>query len=122
MAIMAPGLKTAKNQQSETSLTNAVRSMLKGIGYFHWKQWQGPMSQPKGVSDILGILPDGRMFAIEMKRPGWTPPGPDTKAFRHHRNQQRFIDTINDNGGVAFFATSIDDVIAGLGIQDRFLF
>jgi hypothetical protein len=109
-------------QQSESEITKAIRAVLKTCGFFSWKQWQGPMSQPKGVADILGILPDGRMFAIEVKRPGWTPPGQNTKAFKHHQNQQRFIDTINANGGVAFFATSIDDVIAGLGIQDRFLF
>ena len=108
-------------QQSETELTKAIRSVLKTCGIFHFKHWGGPMS-PKGIADILGILPTGRMLAIEVKKPGWAPPSPGAKAFRHHQEQQRFIDTINANGGVAFFASSIEDVINGLGLQDRFLF
>ncbi len=107
---------------SETELTKAIRSVLSACGIFHWKQWQGPMSQPKGVSDILGILPGGRMFAIEVKRPGWSKPGPGAKAFTHHRNQQGFLDAVNRSGGVGFFAQSVDDVIDGLGLRHRFLF
>ncbi len=42
---------------SETELTKIIRSYLKNLGIFHWKAWQGPMSQPKGMSDILGVIP-----------------------------------------------------------------
>ena len=55
---------------------------------------------PKGTSDIIGILNDGRFLAIEVKRPG-------KKATEE---QQKFIDMINKKGGLAFVATSIDDV------------
>jgi penicillin-binding protein-related factor A (putative recombinase) len=106
---------------TETDLTNSVRAILKTLRIFHWKQWQGPMSQPKGVSDILGII-DGRMFAIEMKRPGWTPPKQGTKAWIHHKQQSDFLEAIRANGGIAFFAQSVDEVVDGLGLRDRLLF
>jgi hypothetical protein len=35
--------------------------------------------------------------------------------------QKAFIDRINQAGGLAFVARSLDDVIDGLGLQDRFL-
>lgn len=108
--------------QSEKEVTDAIKSTLKRLNIFHWKQWQGPMSQPKGVADILGLLPDGRMFAVEVKKPGWSPPSPTTKAYRHYSNQRKFINAVNHNGGIGMFAQSVDEVIHGLGLSDRFLF
>lgn len=70
-------------------------------GIFTWKQWQGPMSQPRGVSDILGILPDGRFLAIEVK----------TRTGRVSEYQASFLYEITKNGGVAFVARSVEDVI-----------
>lgn len=55
---------------------------------------------PKGTSDIIGCLGNGKMLAIEVKRPKGVPTS----------DQQNFIDKINQRGGVAFVATSIDDV------------
>ena len=63
-----------------------------------------------GVSDIIGCY-NGRMIAIELK----APKGVVSDA------QQAFIDRINEAGGIAFVARSLDDVIEGLGLQDRFL-
>jgi hypothetical protein len=97
--------------QSEKEITHGVRLLLKSLGVFHWKQWQGPMSQPKGVSDILGVW-KGRLLAIEVKRPGG----------KVSDEQQAFIDRVNKLGGIAFVARSVDDVIRGLGVQGRFLF
>lgn len=54
----------------------------------------------RGVSDILGILQDGRFLAIECK----------TAVGKLTTEQKAFIKTINDNNGVAFCARSIDDV------------
>jgi len=123
----------SKKDTPETRITKAVRSVLKTCGVFHWKQWQGPMSQPKGVSDLLGIrtvtitpemvgMKVGIFTAIEMKQPGWKPPRPGTRAYDHYGNQKRFIDKIIRAGGVGFFAQSIDEVIDGLELRDRFLF
>lgn len=97
-------------KQTEAELTSAIRSLLKTVGIFSWKQWQGPMSQPKGVSDILGCW-NGRFIAIEVKTAGG----------RVSRDQEKFIEAVSRNGGLAFVARSIDEVIERLGIQDRFL-
>ena len=59
----------------------------------------------KGVSDILGVLPDGRFMAIEVKRPG-------NKATQL---QQQFLDNVNDKKGLGFIAYSVDDVVRELG-------
>jgi hypothetical protein len=57
-------------------------------------------SHASGVSDILGVLPGGRFLAIEVKAP----------AGRVSPHQQQFIDTINQNGGLAFVARSVEEV------------
>ncbi len=63
-----------------------------------------------GIADILGCY-QGRMIAIELK----SPTGKATP------DQERFLQNVRDNGGIAFVARSIDEVIVGLGLQDRFL-
>ena len=87
----------------------ASLDQLKTVGIFHWKNFGGPMCQP-GVPDILGIW-QGRMLGIEIKAPNG----------RVSEHQQRFIDSINREGGLAFVARSIDDVIDGLDIRDRLI-
>lgn len=57
-----------------------------------------------GVSDILGIY-HGRFLAIEVKTP---------INKKRTESQEKFIKNIKDNGGIAFYATSIDDVKKGL--------
>lgn len=57
-----------------------------------------------GISDILGILPDGRMLAIEVKKRGKKP----------SKKQRIFLETIRENNGVAIVAYSLDDVIKEL--------
>jgi len=53
----------------------------------------------KGVSDILGIH-NGRLLAIEVK----TPSG------RVSKEQQDFIDRVQQEGGIAFVARSVSEV------------
>ena len=56
----------------------------------------------RGVSDIIGCIPKtGRFLAIEVKPTG---------------EQQQFIDTINEAGGLAFVARSVEDVASILSI------
>jgi len=98
---------------SEADVTKQIRDVLNTARVFHWKAWQGPMSQPKGVSDILGIF-KGRMLAIEVKKQGWEPPSPGTYAYGHYLKQQAFIDRINAECGIGFFATSVEEVIDAL--------
>jgi len=54
----------------------------------------------KGVSDILGVLPDGRFLAIEVK---------GAKG-RTSQEQDAFIRMVNSLGGLAFVARSLEDV------------
>ena len=93
----------------EAMLTRSVKSLLRAAGIFHFKHWGGPMGYP-GVADIIGCY-KGRMIAIELKSPN----GKATP------DQERFIQNVNDAGGIAFIAKTLDEVIEGLGLQDRFL-
>jgi hypothetical protein len=95
---------------TEADLTKGIRKLLKVCGIWHYKAWQGMGSAP-GVSDIIGCLPTGRFFAIEIK----TPRGVVSD------HQRRFIDNVQAQGGIGFVARSVDDVIDGLGIRERFL-
>jgi hypothetical protein len=92
-----PGIKA-----TESEITDSIRSYLDIRGVFHWKNWGGPMSKA-GVSDILGCY-RGRMLAIEIKGPNG----------RLSDKQQAFIDRINEEDGLAFVATSVEDVIKKL--------
>ena len=69
-----------------------------------------------GGSDLIGwvsmeITPDmvgarvARFLAIEVKRPGKHP----------NKDQQSFIDAVNDGGGLAIVARSVEDVIGRVG-------
>lgn len=59
----------------------------------------------KGVSDILACGPDGRFWAIEIKRPG----GKLTE------EQGLFLSEVRRRNGVAFVAWSLEDVERRLG-------
>jgi len=90
--------------QTEKQITAAIRKYLLLRRIFHWKQWQGPMSGLAGVSDIIGIY-KGRFLAIEVK----TAKGKLTVA------QVTFQHTVQQEGGIAFVARSVQDV------EDRLL-
>ena len=103
-----------KREPKESEIQQAIIEYLHTLKIYCWrnnttgvysekagcfiKSGQGTL---KGVSDILGILPDGRFLAIEVKRPKKLPT----------TEQSEFIRMINRNGGIAFVATSIDNVI-----------
>lgn len=52
----------------------------------------------RGVSDILAILPSGRLLAIEVK----------TKTGRPSEHQLKFITNVNANQGIAFISRSVE--------------
>lgn len=58
----------------------------------------------KGISDIIGCMPDGRFLAIKVKKPRG----------RVSPEQAEFIESVKKNDGVAFVAHSLDDVIRNL--------
>ena len=98
-----------KPPTAEALLTKSIRQLLNSVGIFAWKEWGGPMSTP-GVPDIIGCF-KGRLIGIEIK----------SEKGVVSEYQKEFIENINRAGGLAFVARSVDDVIEGLGLQDRFL-
>lgn len=97
----------------EKAIENQILRWLSISGIFAWKNQSVGIYDPikkiyrrsnnpyhiKGVSDILGILPDGRFLAIEVK----------SKTGKPSPEQVRFIKTINESGGLAFVAKSLED-------------
>jgi hypothetical protein len=98
----------------EKLIENQILFLLFKKGIFSWKTQSVGIFDPikkiyrrsnnkfhiKGVSDILGILPTGKFLAIEVK----------SKTGRASPEQIKFINTINDHGGLAFIARSVEDV------------
>ena len=60
----------------------------------------------KGCSDILGQLKDGRLLAVECKRP---------KGGKLSSDQLHFLDMVRNYGGVSFVETNLHDVHNNLG-------
>lgn len=57
-----------------------------------------------GCPDLLGMLVDGRLLAIEIKRPGG----------RLRPKQLEFLQTVSTHHGVAIVANCVEDVILAL--------
>jgi len=105
--------KVPKQKISENAVTNEILEWLQWKGIYAWKNKNIPTYDPRtkafrrlgkyeirGVSDILGIMQDGRSLAIECK----------TGYNKASEVQKEFIANIKKNGGIAFVAYGIDDV------------
>ena len=100
-------------KQIETSILHYLK--LKGI--FAWKNdTTGIYSEKRGAfikrhskfhmtgqSDILGIY-QGKLLAIEVKAPKGRPT----------ENQLQFLSRVKEEGGIAFIARSVDEVMNAL--------
>ena len=116
-------LKYPLLKPSEKQIESAILRYLHTVHIFCWRQntvgifdsklgvYRKPHSPfiISGICDILGILPRhnnlgkiGQLLAIEVKVP--------SRRNNLTDNQRNFIDRVNENGGVAFVATSIKDV------------
>lgn len=97
-------------KNKESVYQKAILEYLQYKGIYAWRNQSTGIFNPKGggfiplgkpgVSDILGILPNGRFLAIEVK----TPTG------KLSDKQSAFIFDINKQGGLAFMAVTIEDV------------
>jgi len=94
---------------TEKEITKGIRHLLRSHGIFHYKAWQGAMSE-KGVSDIIGVLPGGRALAIEVK----------TRKGKLSEHQERFLERFRSAGGLAFVARSPGDVVKELKLPVLF--
>jgi hypothetical protein len=95
----------------EKIIQRRILTFLKEIGIYAWHnkttgvfdKKKGIFRRPvtsfeiKGVADILGILPDGRLLAIEVK----------SKAGTLSEYQRQFIRQIQANNGIAFISRSV---------------
>lgn len=112
-----------RKEATEKEIENTILQFLSYMPGMFWKnqtvgvwdQTRKTYRKPKnryhlnGVSDILGIISEsigpehgGKFVAIEVKRPS-------TKK-RLTPAQKAFIENIQILGGIAFVATSLDDV------------
>ena len=97
----------------ESEIQASILRLLRVLGIPAWRantgaflgEYQGRRRfvrfGPKGQADILGILPpDGRLLAIEVKRPG------------HHasHDQVAFLELVTHHGGLGMVVTSANEV------------
>jgi hypothetical protein len=61
------------------------------------------------ISDFWGMTTDGRMFAFEAKRPGWTKP-----VGQREIEQRDFLLTVKYAGGIGEFVTDVQHVLDAL--------
>lgn len=108
----------------ESDIQSSIMIALSKAGCTVWRQnvgtgWQGKMQRlssgsvvihdPRplnaglcvGSSDIIGIAPDGRFIAVEVK----------SKSGRVSVEQQRFINAVRRKGGIAGVARSVEDAL-----------
>ena len=103
--------------RKEVEVQRAILDYLKLTGIFVWRVNNVPVSSiqngrrvfrkfsgVRGVADIIGILPGGRLLAIACKSEKGKP-SPE---------QVDFGNRINAEGGLWFIARSVQDVIDGL--------
>ena len=109
------------NEPSESDILRAIMALLRHHPRVaqYWRQNSGTFQErnrdgsvryirantQKGMSDIMGVLKDGRTLAIEVKsRTGRMRPG-----------QEEFLQTIRQAGGVAGVCRSVEDAQRLLG-------
>lgn len=105
--------------KSEKEVKADIRTKLRGRGIYPINIWQGPLSE-NGISDLLcAVPPGGRILAVEVKKPGWKPPGEGTsKAYQHYLRQRNFLTKIIKKGGLGYFASDADMLMEALDAED----
>ena len=112
------GPRKPSTEPSEAGILRAIMALLKrhprvaqcwrqNSGTFQERNRDGTVryiraNTARGMSDIMGVLKDGRTLAIEVKsRTGRMRPG-----------QEEFLQTIRAAGGVAGVCRSVEDAVA----------
>lgn len=98
-----------KRDEKEKEIQKNILKFLWYRGIYCWRNNSGAYKTEhgsyvifgkKGSSDIIGILPDGKFLAIEVK----------TRLGKLTEHQKDFLKTIKSYGGVSFVARNLDDV------------
>jgi hypothetical protein len=108
-------------EPSEADILRAIMALLKHHPRVAqcWRQNSGTFAErnrdgstryirantARGMSDIMGVLRDGRTLAIEVK----------SRIGRMRPGQEEFLQTIRQAGGVAGVCRSVDDAVRLLG-------
>lgn len=87
-------------KHEEQDIQTKVMSFLHSIDYLPIKYNALGIYAKSGVPDILCCSNKGIFVAIEMKKPGEKP----------KPLQKAYLKAINSIGGIAFYATSVDEV------------
>ena len=100
---------------SEQDILSLIRLALSERGIISWRNNTGALKDKDGrliryglcpgSSDIIGIMPDGRFLAIEVKKPGKNPTP----------EQLNFIEAVRRHGGIASVVHSPEDLAGLLG-------
>lgn len=95
---------------TEQDLVRQCLRLLQLRGVFCWRNNTGVLRDARnrpvrfgavGSADILGVLrPDGRLLALELKRPGRKPTPP----------QEAWLEAVRQAGGVALVVTDVADL------------
>ena len=92
--------RSGKTAKSEQSIQKDMLNFLEKNGILAIKHNNIGIYARAGVPDILCCSNQGKFIGIEVKRPGEKP----------KPIQQAFLDAINKLNGVAFYATSVEEV------------
>ena len=97
----------------------SIWTKLRGREIYPINIWQGPLSE-NGISDLLCAgPPNERILAVEVKKPGWKPPGEGTgKVYQHYLRQRNFLAKIIKKGGLGYFASDADMLMEALDSED----
>lgn len=102
-----------KQKIAEKDIQKGIIEYLLWRGHFVYKSGTGSFRMSykgkerfvrmgvKGLADIIGTHKEGRSIAIEVKVPGNKPT----------EDQLAFLAEVHGRNGIAFVATSVDDVI-----------
>lgn len=102
----------AESVKSEANIQALILMALSQAGCLVWRQDTGAYKDPKsgrliryglckGSSDVIGICPDGKFLAVEVK----------TKTGRVRPEQEAFIAAVKRAGGRAGVARSVGDAL-----------
>ena len=95
---------------TEAQVQNQCLAYLSARKIFHWRQNTGAVKvddryirfSVPGISDIIGMLPNGRFLAIEVKR---------EIGGKLSAEQKDFLDTVNEHGGFGIVVCSVQELI-----------
>jgi len=98
-------------QRSEANIQSDILIALSKAGAIVWRNNTGALQDKtgrlvryglcKGSADIIGICPDGRFLAVEVKN----------STGRATSDQVRFIEAVRSKGGRAGVARSVKDAL-----------